>query len=536
MSGITNLHESRALSVGFRAGVSRVEITPQAPIWMSGYPHRKHASRSVVHSLWAKVLAIEDENARTVIVATDLIGLPRAITDFVSARLQEEYGLERSQILFNSTHTHNGPVVWPNLRAMFDLGKREKGEVLEYGRGLAAHLFRAIAEALKNLEPAFLSYGLGKAHFAANRREWTPEGVRIGVNPLGAVDLDVPVLEVRSQDQQLRAVVFGYACHNTTCPDDSYELNGDYAGFAQIELEKSHPEATAMFLMLCGGDQNPNPRGSFELAERHGKALAAEVDRIRGASLRKLEPPIQAAFENIDLVFAPHTRETFEKELREPDPSRRRRAAAILKSYDESSPARCTLYPIQAIRLGPDLTILALGGEVMASYSLRVKKEYPGNLVVAAYSNDVMSYIPSRRALREGGYEVVESMVYYCQPGQYSDDVEDRIFAGIRSVLQRVGLHSEESLAEATPESSLRTRLISLFRDLNVGTDLEWSADTSLLRSGLLDSLATLQLAEWIQRQVGADVDLLQFDLSEEWETIARIEQFIARHRQSQAG
>jgi acyl carrier protein len=170
----------------------------------------------------------------------------------------------------------------------------------------------------------------------------------------------------------------------------------------------------------------------------------------------------------------------------------------------------------------------------MASYSLRVKREYPGDLVVAAYSNDVMSYIPSRRALREGGYEVVESMVYYCQPGPYSDDVEDRIFAGIRSVLQRVGLQSDESLEEATPESSLRTRLISLFRDLNVGTDSEWNADTSLLRSGLLDSLATLQLAEWIQREVSADVDLLQFDLSEEWETIASIERFIERHRQSQ--
>ena len=531
---MTDIHESRGLPAGFRVGVSRVEITPQTPIWMSGYPHRKHPSAGVVHRLWAKALAIEDENTRIVIVTTDLIGLPRAITDFVSARLQERYGLERSQILFNSTHTHNGPVVWPNLSAMFDLGKREKGKVLEYGRGLAAHLFRAIAEALKNLEPASLSYGLGKVHFAVNRRERTPEGVRIGINLVGPVDLDVPVLQVRSQDKQLRAVVFGYACHNTTCPDDSYELNGDYAGFAQIELEKSHPEATAMFLMLCGGDQNPNPRGSFELAERHGKTLAAEVDRVLGVSLTELEPPIQTALENIDLVFAPHTRQTFENELREPDPSRRRRAAAMLKTYDESSRVRCTLYPIQALRLGRDLTILALGGEVMASYSLRVKREYPGDLVVAAYSNDVMSYIPSRRALREGGYEVVESMVYYCQPGPYSDDVEDRIFAGIRSVLQRVGLQSDESLEEATPESSLRTRLISLFRDLNVGTDSEWNADTSLLRSGLLDSLATLQLAEWIQREVSADVDLLQFDLSEEWETIASIERFIERHRQSQ--
>jgi hypothetical protein len=45
-----------------------------------------------------------------------------------------------------------------------------------------------------------------------------------------------------------------------------------------------------------------------------------------------------------------------------------------------------------------------------------------------------------------------------------------------------------------------------------------------------------LQLAEWIQREVGADVDLLQFNLSKEWDTIGDIEGFIQRCRQNQTG
>ena len=61
---------------------------------------------------------------RIVIVATDLIGLPREITDLVSTRAQQEYGIERSQIMFNSTHTHSGPVVWPNLMTMFNLATK----------------------------------------------------------------------------------------------------------------------------------------------------------------------------------------------------------------------------------------------------------------------------------------------------------------------------------------------------------------------------------------------------------------------------
>jgi neutral ceramidase len=98
------------------------------------------------------------------------------------------------------------------------------------------------------------------------------------------------------------------------------------------------------------------------------------------------------------------------------------------------------LIPVQAVRLGRDLTIIALGGEVVVDYSLRAKKEFGAgtNLIVAGYSNDVMCYIPSRRILKEGGYEAVDSMIYYGQPGPFAEDVEDRVFASIRRVLRRV--------------------------------------------------------------------------------------------------
>jgi hypothetical protein len=193
-----------------------------------------------------------------------------------------------------------------------------------------------------------------------------------------------------------------------------------------------------MFVMLCGADQNPNPHGSIELARSHGKTLAAEVNRVLGTVLSPVSPPIRAAFENIQLNFAPHTRQTFETELKAADPAIVRRANAMLRAYDEFRPVRQTPYPLQALRFGPDFTILALGGEVVASYSLRLKKEHPGKLVVAAYSNDVMSYIPSRRVLQEGGYEAVDSMVFYGQPGPFADDVEDRVLDGVDAVMRRV--------------------------------------------------------------------------------------------------
>ncbi|MBI3696299.1 MAG: hypothetical protein HY238_15865, partial [Acidobacteria bacterium] len=233
---------------------------------------------------------------------------------------------------------------------------------------------------------------------------------------------------------------FGYACHNTTLGGDFYKVAGDYAGFAQLAVEKAHPGATALFVMLCGADQNPNPRGKLEMAEQHGAALAAEVGRVLAGRLERVRGNLRAVFQTVDLNFAPHSRETFEARLSESNPWRVRHAKAMLRAYDERRPIRNYPYPVQAVAFGRDFTLLALGGEVVVDYALRVKKEYGAKkILVAGYSNDVMSYIPSLRVLKEGGYEAADSMIYYGQPGPYDEEVEDRIFTTIRQVMKRAG-------------------------------------------------------------------------------------------------
>src|SRR5712692_9714979 len=106
----------------YKAGVGRILITPEKPIYMSGYAGRNHPSEGAIHDLWAKALAIEDRmGARVVIVTTDLIGLPRGIADLVAARIQKEYGIERAHLVLNSSHTHTGPLVRGNMTNLFDL-------------------------------------------------------------------------------------------------------------------------------------------------------------------------------------------------------------------------------------------------------------------------------------------------------------------------------------------------------------------------------------------------------------------------------
>jgi len=186
---------SPLLAAEFQAGVARVKITPPQPFWMSGYAARTHPSDGVYQDLWAKTLALRDsEGHRAVLVTTDLIGLPRSISDEVAERVRARYKLERHELVLSASHTHCGPAVRKNLAVLYDFDEEDRRRVDAYGAELVDRLVEVVGKALADLAPARLSVGHGSVGFAVNRREFTPEGVKIGVNPKGPVDHDVPVL------------------------------------------------------------------------------------------------------------------------------------------------------------------------------------------------------------------------------------------------------------------------------------------------------------------------------------------------------
>ena len=132
-------------------------------------------------------------------------------------------------------------------------GEQEK--LIDYRNTFAEALVSVAGSALRDLSPAMIEFGEGAAGFAANRRA--------AINPNGPVDHRVPVLKIADPAGRIRGIVFGYACHNTTLTGEFYQLSGDYAGFAAETIQQRHPGATALFVTLCGADQNPNPRSTL---------------------------------------------------------------------------------------------------------------------------------------------------------------------------------------------------------------------------------------------------------------------------------
>jgi hypothetical protein len=428
---------------GWKAGVAKVNITPEHLMWMSGYAARTKPAEGKLHDLWAKTLVLEDpKGRRAVLVTMDLVGIPRELSVAVCDELKKKYGLAREAVFLSVSHTHTGPVVRSNLSTMYTLDETQQKLITDYGRTLQTNLVAVVGDALRQVTPAQLSWGIGQATFAVNRRnnkEADVPKLRAAGKLKGPVDHDVPVLAVRDDQGHLRAVVCGYACHATVL--SFYQWSGDYPGFTQINLEKAHPDAMALFWAGCGADQNPLPRQTVARAEEYGRQLAERVEDVLNAPMTPVYGNLASAYTEIDLPFGDlPTREQLIKDATDKNRYVAARAKHLLQQLERNGSLRGTYpYPVQVWQLGPELTWVTLGGEVVVDYALRLKKEIgAGKTWIAGYANDVMAYIPSLRVLKEGGYEGGGAMVYYGLPTVWAPRVEELIVAAVHEQVKHV--------------------------------------------------------------------------------------------------
>src|SRR5690606_24834577 len=114
----------------------------------------------------------------------------------------------------------------------YELSPAELEVVERYTDWLLDRIESVIGAALQDLQPSTLWFEQGLCGFGVNRRR--DQRARQEYSNARAlsqvVDHDVPILTVSDENQNLRAVVFGYACHPTCYAVP--KLCGDWPGFA----------------------------------------------------------------------------------------------------------------------------------------------------------------------------------------------------------------------------------------------------------------------------------------------------------------
>ena len=383
----------------WKAGTAKMIITPEKQVWLAGYGYKREPEE-ILHDLWVKALVLEDRNGmRSVVVTSDLMGIPRYMYESISRKLMERFHLERSQILLTFSHNHCGPRLHEDLVDYYPKDSVQNELVREYSDKLEEKIIETVAHSFADLSPARLMMGEGTASFAVNRRNNVesdvPELLSAGRPLAGPVDHSVPVLAIYKE-----------------------------------------------------GDQNPLPRREVLLCEDYGNRLSDEVVKALQGPLKTLPSELSTAFEFVDLDYLNHpTREELEGAISEQDKDSSARvriraswAGRMLEKMDRGEPfASYYPYPVQVWKLGGILHWISLGGEAVVDYSLRFKKELGPNTWVCGYANVLVAYIPSLRVYNEGGYEGGAFLYEYGLPAnRWAGDVEERITDAVQRLVRKV--------------------------------------------------------------------------------------------------
>jgi hypothetical protein len=426
---------ARTEGAPLEAAATAVDITPPVGYRMAGY-FNERLSTGTHDPLYAKAIVFRQGETQAALVFCDLVGVPRPIARRARERASAITGIRVQDIAVAATHSHTGPLYFGGMhtylhgKAVADQG-RDPREALDYPAFLVERVAEAVASAAQRLAPVRLEAGKAQeTRLPFNRRFHMKDGsVRFNpgalnpdiVRPAGPVDPDVGIVLIapaRAAEAPPVAGLTVFAMHLDTTGGTEY--SADYAYYLETALRKAlGPEFLSVFGAGTCGDINhidvtkrdrPRP-------EDLGKALAETVLAAR-AKLSPVSNPALAVLstEVTCDVQQPTPGETADARAKADQLTSAKlpflekvQAAKVLDLHERYSEPRVAM-DVQAFRLGPELAIVTLPGEVFVELGLAIKRQSPfETTLVVELANDVPNYIPTSKAFREGSYEVVNS-------------------------------------------------------------------------------------------------------------------------------
>jgi neutral ceramidase len=372
------------------------------------------------------------------------------LVDRLWEKIRGRFNLEPRQILFNASHTHAGPMTWPRIDQKHCSDRKMCFPDTEYMKRLEENILTAVEKALENRKPAHASFGIGETRIGICRRAQDISAYRgpasgyLGIyanfpNPLKEVDRTCLVIQFTDENGSPLAIVFRASCHPTTMSHDNYLVSAEYPGAARRILEE-RTGAPAMFLQGMAGDVKPRRvamensfrSGTFEDVEAVGAELAEDVFLTMKKGLKPLDISLRSALGRFPVPLAEGWDEKiFRKYLGPEQPLHRRIWAEWWLdkiSAGESIPREIPM-TMSILELSEDLRFACLAGEILTGIGLKVKNHFPAGVILPlGYSNGRSGYIPDSDVLKEGGYEVIESVFFTpWLPAPWREDIDDTI-------------------------------------------------------------------------------------------------------------
>jgi hypothetical protein len=375
-----------------RAAAARIDITPDpdAALPMSGYAGRTAGFKGIRDPLHVRTILIDDGSVQAAIVACEVIGFAHPIWETITRRIAAEAAIPRENLMLAAVHTHAAPALVPP-------SGRPEGKQAEYVAGVERAILDSILQARKNLKPARLGFGTGKANVNMNRRARDGEGGwMLGNNPDGVSDKTVAVIKFESVGGEPIAILSNYGVHGTVLGPANMQISPDLPGATARFVEQHYGDKiVSPWTSGTAGDQDPIYRVGTDF--RNVTALG----RILGEEVIRVAEGIKAS---------PHGRIRAMQTVVTCPGKRTVQAPGQGKEYKfedaESVPVRLSLLVIR------DIAIAGVSGEVLTNIGLRLKREAPfHHTFMVTHCNGSSGYLPDDAAYDQVSYEITATRV-----------------------------------------------------------------------------------------------------------------------------
>ncbi len=423
------------------AGAARVKLDPPVGLAMLGYGNRVGRNTGVHDDLAANALVLKDGGGKVAVAGVDVLAIGNRIAYDIRERVAASTGIPADSILICATHTHSAPAfnIFATPRAA---AIPADGRDLEWERALPGKIASAIVLAHERLEPATLRAATARFTLGINRRLMRPNRqIQLAANDAGPADAEVVALGTYRPDGSPIAFVMNYPCHGVVLCEDNLLYSRDWPGFAMDEIESAAgsgagPHPISIFFQGATGNIDPRSRGSFEVAEKYGRAMGrGAFDVLKHApsiaasriATRKIALNLKLNDLGADLAIARDCAAQTQASL---DNHRGGDGYQLKRLRDHHEQSLSALSALEALEeqnrrdrrvdmarreLATALTVVSIGnlaivgvpGELFVELGLAIKANpYFDQTFVAGYCNDLIGYIPTRAAYAEGGYEV----------------------------------------------------------------------------------------------------------------------------------
>ncbi len=256
----------------------------------------------------------------------------------------------------------------------------------------------------------------------------------MALNPNGAEDTALTVIRFTRADGQVKTLFVHYTCHPVITQE--YLVSGEFCGVAMDRLE-ARTGAMSLYLQGCCGDINPDVAGE----RRTARGTNADVERL-GTSFADAiqilleepgEPlalvPLRAEKLTVDLPFAELPGDdalVAGKDVPGVDGEWYR----ALLDHPEWRTASIPLQ-LQRLDIANGLSLLAMDGEIVVEYGLRIRANSGGAVLPMGYANGMTGYVPTAAIIAEGGYEAGGAIPYFFLPAPFDPSVEEIVNGAI---------------------------------------------------------------------------------------------------------